>query len=342
MKKKSNLILFSSLFLLILSYSYIHIKYYLNQPITQVQIQKIFNNLDVITPTYDSISLRGFNIIYLTNNRNDALGEKDKKPYIVFLHDSGKNSSNFLDYFKNPKLSNNFHLIAIDRPGFGLSHPLSEVHDIYQTTKPKTEIDSTTHMFNNISLVDDVLENENEYLNGVRVIAHGNSCLYAVGSYTHMPLSSNRIHLFSPKFTHLNKIDLLFKKVLVSNFISWTLPNSFINKNKEIILNNEKLLNEMGYYFDNIRSMEKGYRNESHLMYRDFKALTFHLNKNSFNYDYSDNKKAIERIRIDNAFSEKDLLNFGYNDVYSNVSKTINHLSSDESDNFFSKEKDKH
>lgn len=296
---------------------------------TQEEIQQIFDDLSVVTPTYDSISFKGSNINYLTNKRNDRVDNKDKKPYIVFLHDSGKHSSDFIEYFKDPDFSNNFHLIAIDRPGFGYSHPLSDVNDEYQTTPPEPEIDTTNHVFNNMALVDDILDNENEHLNGVSVIAHGDACLYAVGAYTHMNLPLNQIHLFSPQLTHINKVNLLLKKISVSQFISWSLPNAFVNKNKEIILNNEKTLNDMDYYFGNVRSIEKGYREESHLLYKDYRALRFYLNKGSYGYDYSNNKEAVDEIRIDDSFLAKDLLDFGYNDIYQNPSETMKHLKSD-------------
>lgn len=42
-------------------------------------------------------------------------------PYVVFIHGAPGSSGDFLDFFQDRKLTNNFNLISMDRLGYGYS-----------------------------------------------------------------------------------------------------------------------------------------------------------------------------------------------------------------------------
>lgn len=78
-------------------------------------IQQEFDTLQYSAPVYKSLQLHnGKKINYLIAPNND-------KPIFFIVHGSPGAASDFLDFFKNQFLRDNYEIIAIDRLGFGFS-----------------------------------------------------------------------------------------------------------------------------------------------------------------------------------------------------------------------------
>ncbi|MBX7059542.1 MAG: alpha/beta hydrolase [Leptospirales bacterium] len=69
-----------------------------------------------VEPQFLSSLSDGLELHYVSAGRQDL-------PPLVFLHGSPGSWSGYLDYLKDRRLLERFHLIAIDRPGFGESTP---------------------------------------------------------------------------------------------------------------------------------------------------------------------------------------------------------------------------
>lgn len=81
--------------------------------ISQETINETFENL-THQPIYKNLSFENRNIHYV------SIGDTTKQS-VLFVHGSPGTWDNFLDFLSDSSLLNNFHLIAVDRPGFGRS-----------------------------------------------------------------------------------------------------------------------------------------------------------------------------------------------------------------------------
>lgn len=81
--------------------------------ISEDKVKKEFKNLD-FTPTLSQLKVGD-------RTMNYAFLERGKETLAVFIHGSPGSWNAFIDFFKNDSLLEAVDLLAVDRPGFGLS-----------------------------------------------------------------------------------------------------------------------------------------------------------------------------------------------------------------------------
>lgn len=81
--------------------------------VSQEQIDSAFSGLNY-QPEFKELDNRGRNLHYIT------IGDTSK-PSFLFVHGSPGTWDNFLGFLSDEKLLEKYHLIAVDRPGFGKS-----------------------------------------------------------------------------------------------------------------------------------------------------------------------------------------------------------------------------
>lgn len=250
---------------------------------TMEEIQQNFAKDHLKAPELDSIKMRGYSIKFLTNNLND--NEKGdelgyKKPYLILLHDSGKNSTYFLDYFKNKELNKKLHIIAVDRPGFGKStfiKPDPDNRDDFNYREKEEfgdKMDVVTRM-----LVHEILDNEGHHLEEVRIISEGNAALAGLLGYQNEYIGFSKLMMMNGKFSERFFLSRWFSKA-VSAF-SFLFPRAYVSKQKDLkfidkFKSKEEFDNliDLGVHAKNREDESEGYiyRSEN----TEFQSMFFH------------------------------------------------------------------
>ncbi|MDL1914245.1 MAG: hypothetical protein FDW93_06970 [Bergeyella sp.] len=199
-----------------------------NKNYSQRELDIIFSRAGVLAPKMDSITLEGFHVYYLTNESPSIHLSKSSKPYLILLHDSGRNSGYFIDYFLNEEISKKFHIIAIDRIGFGKTHRASDNKNI-QEFSPETRI-------LNSKIIKSILNREGRRSEQVRIISTGSSALVAVKAYTYMEDLATKAYLFYPKVDPRFFASRGFSKLVTYEPVSYLFPRNFVNKHKDLLL----------------------------------------------------------------------------------------------------------
>lgn len=232
--KKILLISFSIILIWIL---FIWSKYSFFYPnLTQDEINKVFTNEKIKAPEFDSINIRGYNIKYLTNKKNREIKYDQKaKPYLVLLHDSGKNSTFYLDYFKDKSINEKFHIIAIDRLGFGKTNFKKPEDGDYIFEQEKEEFGKMAE-YTSGNMVNFILENEGHHLEEVRIISEGNSGIIGLEEYRYEYLSFSKVFLFNPNLEKRFFLSKIFSKIITSKIFSAAFPRPFVSKHKDLLM----------------------------------------------------------------------------------------------------------
>ncbi|WP_261512869.1 hypothetical protein [Chryseobacterium paludis] len=209
-------------------------KYYFFYPsYSQEDINTIFKKENLKAPVYDSINIRGYSIHYLTNKANDDVitnqETRKKKPYLFLIHDSGKNSGYFLDYFKNKEINKIFHIIAVDRIGFGKSHFIkSESEDQKEFGE---DLDYVTSV-----MPKEILKNEGQHLEEVRIVTNGCAGLLGLKAYNWADLTYVKVFMFYPETEPRFFGSIFFSKLISSPFLSFLFPRDFVSKHQDLLL----------------------------------------------------------------------------------------------------------
>ena len=247
----------------------------------QNDIDKIFASEKMTSPQFDSIYSRGYNIKYLTNKKNyTTVSDKNgkRKPYLVLLHDAGKNATCFLDYFKNKELTDKFHIIAIDRLGFGKTSFKKPDGKNYIFEQEKTEFGNLADYVSG-SMVHDILEKEGHYLEEIRIVSEGSSGIVGLEAYRGEYLSTSKVFLFNSSLEKRFFVSKMFSKIIVSRLISSLLPRAFVSKYQDLLLLDkskeadfDKLINFAKESEDDVNKND-GYMYQS--MGKKFKSVFF-------------------------------------------------------------------
>lgn len=275
--KKILFICISTLFIWIL---FIWCKYYFFYTnLTQDEINKAFTAEKIKAPKFDSINIRGYSIKYLTNekNRNIKYGQKTK-PYLVLLHDSGKNSTFYLDYFKDKSINEKFHIIAIDRLGFGKTNFKKAEDGDYIFEQEKEEFGKLAKYVSG-NMVNFVLENEGHYLEEVRIISEGNSGIIGLEEYKYEYLSFSKVFLFDSSLEKRFFLSKIFSNLIASKILSVAFPRPFVSKHKDLLMLDK--YKETG--FDGLINFAKGVEDDTnkdsgyqyHAPGKQFKSVFF-------------------------------------------------------------------
>ncbi|MDR6969570.1 hypothetical protein J2X31_003603 [Flavobacterium arsenatis] len=305
--------------LLTLWFLFIWIRYdFFYSNLTQDEIDKVFTYEKMKTPEFDSINLRGYSIKYLTNkkNRDTEYDQNNKrKPYLVLLHSSGKNATYFLDYFRNKEIQDKFHIIAIDRLGFGKTTFNKPEDRDYIFEQEKEEFGNMADYVSG-SMVHHILENEGHHLEEVRIVSEGNSGIIGLEAYRFEYLSFSKVFLFNSSLQKRFLISKIFSKMITSNLVSPLFPRAFVSKHQDLLLLDKSketgfdwLIN-FGKDVENDENKDRGYM--YHSKGKMFKSIFFiGINSNG--------EKRVKSISGDSNFIFESK---GFN-IYKNPDKTL-------------------
>lgn len=286
------------------------------------EIQEEFRKENLTAPEEDSIQMRGYSIHYLTNNLNDNVEGDElgyKNPYLVLLHDAGKNSTNFLEYFKDRELNQKFHIIAIDRIGFGKSHFIEAAEDeeVDYNYYEKKEFGEMADVVTR-SMVAEILDDERHHFEEVRIVSEGKSAMAGILGYQSKYLSFSKLMMFNGSYS-----GRFFTGKLLSNLVSafsFLFPRPFVSKHKDLIFldkfkENEKFENliDFGDYAKKSEMESQGFIYKSEKT--EFEPWFFYGTSKS-------DKKRIRSVVGENAYIfEKESF-----DVYKNPQKLMDKI----------------
>lgn len=237
---------------------------------SQEEINNIFKKENLKAPVYDSIHLRGYTIRYLTNRGNENVSPNPatgrKKPYLFLMHDSGKNSGYFLDYFKNKDINKIFHVIAVDRIGFGGTYlPKRESNGNEILPMEKEEFGEKADYVSSI-IPKEILKQERQHIEEVRIVANGCSGLLGAEAFNWMDLSIVKSFMFYPETEPRFIGSVLFSKLISNPVISFLFPRAFVSKQKDLLLLDDMKGKGRERLIDNAKySEDKNFEREENL-----------------------------------------------------------------------------
>ena len=249
-----------------------------NKVYSQQEIDKEFTALQMDAPLYDSINIRGYSIKYISNKKNysekgDVYGKK--KPYLVLLHDNNKNAGAFLNYFKDRELSKKFHILAIDRVGFGNSSFNKPEKETNLFQQEHEEFGKMADYASSVA-VSEILKNEGHYLEEVRIIANGSGAITGLQSYLYESLSFSKVFLFDGTFSERFLLSKIFSKMIVSRLVAPAFPRAFVSKHHDLLLTDEKKGTDFENIIQNAKSLEDKETESEGYMYRNgFRSVFF-------------------------------------------------------------------
>lgn len=284
----------------------------------QNEINKIFASEKIEAPEFESINLRGYNIKYLTNKKNRKIifdQNNKRKPYLILLHDSGKNATYFLDYFRNKEIQEKFHIIAIDRLGFGKTNFNKPDDENYALKQEKYEFGEMADYVSGI-MVREILEREGQHLEEVRIVSEGNSAIIGLESYRHKYLSTIKIFLFNPDLQRRYFISKIFSKIITSNAISYLFPRPFVSKHQDLLLLDKSKESEFERLINFAKISEDQVNKDDGYMYQSFGTVFKSIFFIGINNRGEKNVKSIS--------GDKNFIydNKGFN-IYKNPDKTL-------------------
>ena len=174
----------------------------------------------------------------MTNELNDTIQANEagvKKPYLYLIHEPGKSSSYFLEYFKDSLLRNTFHIVAPDRFGFGKTHLLPVEGEMSNLIiKPETEEFGELTAYLSKELENNILSEEGKFIDEVRSISNGDAAMIGLTNWNANPLYTKRYFLFNPTLQERNSMANFYSKMVSITPFSYVFPRTFINKHKDL------------------------------------------------------------------------------------------------------------
>jgi hypothetical protein len=252
--------------------------HFFNKAISQEEINKEFAVLKMQAPLYDSVYIRGYSIKYISNKKNfsekgDQFGKK--KPYLVLLHNSDKNAGYFLDYFKNKALNTKFHIIAVDRIGFGNTSfkKSDQKNSLFQ--QEEKEFGKMADYASGTA-VKEILNAEGQYMEEVRIIADGSGGMAGLQAYLYESLSFSKVFLFYPDLSSRFLVSKVFSKIMVSPIVAWSFPKAYTSKHNDLLLADQNKRDNFEKLIKNVQFSENREGKENGYMYpKGFKSVFF-------------------------------------------------------------------
>jgi len=276
---KRKRVLYVAITSVIVCYVFIWCKFhFFTKVYTQEEIDQEFAALKMDAPLYDSVNIRGYSIKYISNKKNysvkgDEFGKK--KPYLVLLHNSDKNAGYFIDYFKNKTLNQKFHIIAIDRIGFGNStfKKPTQKNSLFQ--QEEKEFGKMAEYATGVA-VKEILDAEGQYMEEVRIVADGSGGMAGLQAYLYKSLSFSKVFLFDPEINDRFFLSKIWSKVIISPVISGIFPRAFVSKQHDLLLADNHRGKEFAKLIKNVQSSENREATDNSYMYpKGFKSVFF-------------------------------------------------------------------
>lgn len=275
---------------------------------SQKEISSIFEKEKLKAPVYDSIDLRGYSVHYLTNKANDEVTPNQetgkRKPYLFLIHDSGKNSNYFLNYFKNKELNKVFHIIAVDRIGFGKTYLTKSENENSVFAREEKEFGDKADYVTSI-MANEILKKEGQHLEEVRIVTTGCSGLLGLKEYSWANLSVVKVFMFYPETEPRFFGSVFFSKLISSPLLSFVFPRAFVSKQKDLLLLDSSKGKDRKMLKENAKTSENKVINSEGSMYsgastaKEFKSIFFVVPNNK-------TKEQVEEMIGSNNFYVED------------------------------------
>ena len=149
----------------------------------------------------------------------------DTLPTVVFIHGAPSSLSIYKDYFVDSLFLKRFHILAIDRPGYGYSG----------LGKPLTSIQTQA------AVIKDMMENANASKHAVIIVAGSYGTSVACRLVMDNPQVADGMVLTGPALGPGLEHVYWFTPLIENPLINWFIPRMFISANREKITHKNEL-----------------------------------------------------------------------------------------------------
>ena len=297
--------------LLLLGYVFIWSKYdWMYEEYDPQKAEELFASKKIRTPVYDTLRVNNFKIGYLSNKRYTYVDGYDylggvRNPYLVLVPRNGDNITSLLPYFLDEELTNNFHLIAIDRIGFGGSkvgkNIQGEPYGYYDSKKAFEE----NAVYATISMLDRIVDNEGKHLDEGRFILGGPTGAMGLGAAYSAYLSSDKFLMVDATLTKRFFFSQWYSQLVVSGIGRAIFPANYVSKQWDLLLNDRVLAEYKEPWLEGVKYTENTENENEYSMYKG--ASEAGMGKILFFRGLSkSDKKEIEELTDEKAWEAKD------------------------------------
>ncbi|WP_410877618.1 hypothetical protein [Myroides sp. DW712] len=260
--------------LVLLSYGFVWCKYHwMYEEYNPEKVALLFENNQQRAPIYDTIVVNNFKIGYLSNKRYVYLDDYNylggvRNPYLVLIPQNGDNVTSLLPYFLDKELNEKFHLIAIDRIGFGGSkvgkNSQGEPYGYYDSKEAFEE--NAVYAF--LSMLERIADREGKYLDEGRFVLSGPTAAMGLGAAYSTYLSSDKYLLIDANLTERFKGSQWYSKAVVSKIGRLVFPENYVNKQGDLLLNDRVLARYRDPWLAGVQQTEEKENTNEYSMYK--------------------------------------------------------------------------
>lgn len=297
--------------LVLLSYGFVWCKYdWMYEAYNPEKVELLFEAKQQRAPVYDTLRVSNFNIGYLSNKRELYIEDYDylggvRNPYLVLIPRNGDTVSSLLPYFLDEELTSKFHLIAIDRIGFGGSkvgkNSQGEPYGYYDTQEAFEE----HAMYASSIMLEQVVKREGKHLDEGRFILSGPTAAMGLGAAYSTYLSSDKYLLIDANLTERFKGSQWYSQFVVSRIGRLIFPEIYVSKQQDLLLNDRVLARYSDSWLAGIQQTEEEENTNEYSMYKG--ASEAGMGKLLFFTGLSQaDKKKVSQLTNEKAWESKD------------------------------------
>lgn len=302
---------FLGIALLFLCYAFIWCRYdFFYENYNPAKVAPQFEAKNLRAPVYDTLVVNHFKIGYLTNRRYAYVDNYDylgrvRNPYLVLIPENGDHVSRFLPYFLDEELNSKYHIIAIDRIGFGGSqvekNEKGESYGPYDTSEALEE----NAVYATISMLDRILKNEGKHLDEGRFVFGGSTAAMGLGAAYGAYLSSDKYLMFNANLTERFKLSQWYSRAVISKVGQAIFPTNYVSKQRDLVFNDRVLARYSKSWLEGVKYTEDQENENEYSMYKG--ASEAKMSKILFFRGLSQSdKEKVKELTDEQAWQSKD------------------------------------
>lgn len=260
--------------LLFLGYIFIWCKYdFFYENYIPEKVAPQFEAKKMRAPVYDTIVINKFKIGYLSNKRYNYVEGYDylggiRNPYLLLIPENGASIASLLPYFMDEELNKKFHIIAIDRIGFGGSKVEKN-----EEGKPFGHYDSRTSFEENalytlLTMPKYIAKSEGNYLDEVRVVFSGKTAVTGLGTAYDMSMTSEKIFLLNADLEERFFWTIGYSRFVISGIGRLIFPENYVSKHQDLCIADQAKTKYMKHWIESVKYQEDEENQREYSMYK--------------------------------------------------------------------------
>ncbi|WP_286442060.1 MULTISPECIES: hypothetical protein [unclassified Myroides] len=260
--------------LLLVFYVFIWCKYdWMYEEYNPQKVEQLFEAKKMRAPIYDTLVINKFKIGYLSNKRYNYVEGYDylggiRNPYLILIPENGASVASLLPYFMDEELNKKFHVIAIDRIGFGGSKVEKN-----EEGQPFGHYDNRASFEENalytlLMMPKYIAKSEGNYLDEVRVVFSGKTAVTGLGTAYDMSMTSEKIFLLNADLEERFFWTIGYSRFVLSGIGRLIFPENYVSKHQDLCVADQAKTKYMKHWVESVKYAEDEENQNEYSMYK--------------------------------------------------------------------------